>query len=549
MTDSNSFARRWQTATAEWLALAGFCFLFLFAGLGNFGLLGPDEPRYAQVAREMFERGDWVTPTLSGLPWLEKPVLYYWEAMASYSLFGVSDWAARLPGAFSATLMVFGVFLFFRRFRPGAQLDAALIVLASVAAVGFGRAASTDMPLASSFVLAMLAWFAWVETDSRRWLAVFYFFSAVGVLAKGPVAVFFAVVVIVIYALWMRVPGLIWRTLWLPGIVIFLATMLPWYVAVQLKNPEFFRVFFLEHNLARFSSNLYRHEQPFWYYIPVALAGWLPWTALVVSCLVSAVRWRGAKPAAAKHDLESSSGDTFEPLLAIWTLVPILFFSISHSKLPGYILPALPAGAMLLANRLWRMRNENAMLPQWLMLVHALVAAALILPALWMEPLLLRQPIPTILLMEGIGIAALTAPVIFLLLRRRGLGALRIATILPVAFLMLTILRSGGPWMDATSSARSVDTVLRQIDGKGLPVAIAGASRSTEYGLQFYRNHSIANYERGEIPAEEHLLVAKGKSSEEVKALLPGRRAVRVGVMGPQKLEFYWVQAADTASH
>lgn len=542
MTESNASPNRWQTAGAEWLALAGFCFLFLFAGLANFGLIGPDEPRYAQVAREMFSRGDWVTPTLGGQPWLEKPVLYYWEAMASYSVFGVSDWAARLPGAVSATLLVLGIFLFFRRFRPGGQLDAALIALTSVAFVGFGRAAATDMPLASCFGLAMLAWFAWVETDERRWLALFYFFSGAGVLAKGPVAVFFAVVVIGLYALWMRVPGLIWRTLWLPGIALFLLTMLPWYTAVQMRNPEFFRVFFLEHNLARFSSNLYRHEQPFWYYIPVALAGWLPWTALVATSLVTAVR------AVFRRDGDgdgTSTGDTFTPFLVVWTLVPIVFFSLSHSKLPGYILPAMPAGAMLLADRLWRMRRANTGLATWLMLLHALLAGALVAPALWMEPLLLRQPIPTALRIEGIAAAIAAALVIFLLLRSRGLGALRIATILPVAFVMLILLRTGGPLVDASNSARSVDATLRAMDAKGMPVALAGPSRSTEYGLQFYRNESIANYERGEMPGSEHLLVVKGKSADEVKALLPGRRAVRVGIIGPQKLEIYWVQAVQ----
>ncbi len=546
MAQASVSTRRWQTSIAEWLALAGFCFLFGFAGLGNFGLVGPDEPRYAQVAREMFEHQDWITPTLGGLPWLEKPVLYYWEAMTSYSLFGVSDWAARLPGAFSATLMVLGIFLFFRRFRPGVQLDAALIALASAAAVGFGRAAATDMPLASCFVLAMLAWFAWVETDERRWLLGFYFWSGAGVLAKGPVAVFFAVLIIVLYALWLRAPGLLWRTLWLPGIALFLLTAAPWYVAVQLKNPEFFRVFFLEHNLARFSSNLYRHQQPFWYYIPVALAGWLPWTALVVTALVGAVRGMAAKATAPG---QPSSGDMLAPFLLIWTLVPSLFFSLSQSKLPGYILPALPAGAMLLANWLWRMREEGLTLPRWLLLLHSLVAGALILPALWIEPLLLHQPIAPALRMQGIGIAAAVALLLFLMLARRGLGALRIATILPVAFLMLTLLRTGAPLIDATASARAVDVALRQVDGKGLPLAVFGPSRQTEYGLHFYRNHPVASYERGEIPAGEHLLVTREKSAADLQAILAGRRAVPVGDLRLQKLEFYWVQAAGQPVH
>ena len=109
------------------LLLAGFCLFLFFFGLSYFGLLGADEPRYAQVAREMLARHDWITPTLGGQPWLEKPALYYWQTMIAYSVFGVSDWAARLASAMDATLMVVAVYLFLRRFRPGFQLDGALM--------------------------------------------------------------------------------------------------------------------------------------------------------------------------------------------------------------------------------------------------------------------------------------------------------------------------------------------------------------------------------------------------------------------------------------
>src|SRR6202162_2201485 len=135
------------------LLLAVFCLFFFFFGLSHFGLLGADEPRYAQVAREMLARHDWVTPTLGGKPWLEKPALYYWQTMLAYSAFGVSDWAARLFSAVDATLMVLAVYLFLRRFRSGFPfigfpLDGALMTAAASGVIGFARAASTDMPLA-----------------------------------------------------------------------------------------------------------------------------------------------------------------------------------------------------------------------------------------------------------------------------------------------------------------------------------------------------------------------------------------------------------------
>src|SRR5215469_16591037 len=129
------------------LLLAGFCaFLFLY-GLGQFGLIGADEPRYAQVAREMLDRHDWITPTLGGHAWLEKPPLYYWQAMIVYRLFGVTDASARIPSAVDATLMVVAVYLFFRKFRSGVEVDAALITASLAGIIGYARAASMDMPL------------------------------------------------------------------------------------------------------------------------------------------------------------------------------------------------------------------------------------------------------------------------------------------------------------------------------------------------------------------------------------------------------------------
>jgi hypothetical protein len=184
----------------DWLLLAGFCGFLFFFGLAYFGLLGADEPRYAQVAREMLARHDWITPTLGGKPWLEKPALYYWQAMLAYSVFGVSDWAARLPSALDATLMVVAVYLFLRRFRPGFQLDGALMTASASGVIGFARAASTDMPLAATFTIAMLAWYAWYESAGKRYLAMSYIFLGLAMLAKGPVAPFLAAVIVIVFA-------------------------------------------------------------------------------------------------------------------------------------------------------------------------------------------------------------------------------------------------------------------------------------------------------------------------------------------------------------
>src|ERR1700690_3229195 len=130
------------------LLLLAFCGFFFFYGLGAFGLLGADEPRYAQVAHEMLDRSDWITPTLQGKPWLEKPALYYWQAMFLFRAAGVTDQAARLPAALDAALLIAVIYWFLRSFRTGSELDGALVTASCAGMIGFAHAAATDMPLA-----------------------------------------------------------------------------------------------------------------------------------------------------------------------------------------------------------------------------------------------------------------------------------------------------------------------------------------------------------------------------------------------------------------
>jgi 4-amino-4-deoxy-L-arabinose transferase-like glycosyltransferase len=314
------------------LLLAGFCAFLFFYGLAQFGLIGADEPRYAQVAHEMLERGDWITPTLGGRTWLEKPPLYYWQAMIAYKIFGVSDWAARLPSAFDATLLVLAVYFFLRRFRSGAELDGALIAASCAGIIGYARAASTDMSLAAAFSIGMLSWWAWRESKKQKYLLLFYAFIALGMLAKGPVALFLACTIILLYAIASRDSSFALTTFWSPGVLIFCAIALPWYAAAQLRNTNFLHEFIVEQNLGRFSHNLYHHTQPFWYYLPVTILALIPWTIFVLAAFVESIRkWR-AMPKPAGRSEQKDDGNLFA---CCWLIVPILFFSFSQSKLPG----------------------------------------------------------------------------------------------------------------------------------------------------------------------------------------------------------------------
>jgi 4-amino-4-deoxy-L-arabinose transferase-like glycosyltransferase len=231
-----------------------------------------------------------VTPYLYGKPWLEKPALYYWRAMFVFQDFGVHDWAARLPSATFAFIMVALIYLHMRRFRPGGHLDAALITVACAGIMGFARGASTDMQMAAPLAIGLLGWYAWYETDSKFWLFDIYFFTGVATLAKGPVAPFLALTIVAAFALLRREWSLLRRSFWWPGVLLYFAIVLPWFIAVQQQNPDFFRVFFLEHNLERFATDRYEHQQPFWYYLVVALLALMPWTVIAVRALIDGIR-------------------------------------------------------------------------------------------------------------------------------------------------------------------------------------------------------------------------------------------------------------------
>ena len=507
------------------------------------GLLGADEPRYAQVAREMLARRDWVTPTLWGKPWLEKPPLYYWTAELAYKAAGgVHDWAARLPSVVLAALMVFFIYFWARTFYRGMQLDAAAITAASAMVIGFSRGASTDMPLTATFTIAMLSWFAWHLQRRRVWLLAFYFFLALATLAKGPIAIFLAGVMIVVFAALRRDWKLLLETLWPAGLLLFLVVALPWYIAVQRANPEFFRVFILQHNLERYTSDLYRHGQPFWYYLPVGLLGLVPWTAFTIAAVADAIRdWR--------YSVEQPAGEEdLRTFLTIWLLFPILFFSFSQSKLPGYILPSIPAGTILLADFVRRRELDGEKPALWLVLVHAAISAALLIVAFIVPFKLLALPMPKTVLIVGVLLAACTLAFFTVTLLSQGYRVLRFATLVPVVIAFALVLRGTAPIIDALQSARPVQASLQVTALGQVPnIAVYDVPRGIEHGLGFYRNHFIANYGRNEIPDETHIVVAAAGAKAELEYRLPQRRVTRFGGWAPQKLDFYLIAAKPSA--
>ena len=352
------------------IALAALCLVMNFYGIGRLPFIGPDEPRYAEVAVEMYQSGDWISPRLGGHFWYEKPALTYWVSALGYQFFGVSEFAARLGIAIIASLSVLLLYFFGKRIRSArlGYLSATVLVTCGLWP-GFSRGATFDMPLAATIELTLISFFLWESKEpyaagSRQyaeegerstevkkyaayrllhtacyngWWWIFWFALGLATLSKGLVGIVLPLLVIAPYLLLTkRVRVLNNPPLLLGGLSIFMATAASWYGPMIARHgSDFINEFFIGHHYRRFVSNDYRHPQPFYFFIFVAIAGCFPWC-----CYLAGGAWQSIK--------QLRSLDRVRIFLWLWVLAPIVFFSFSGSKLPGYILPVFPPMALLI---------------------------------------------------------------------------------------------------------------------------------------------------------------------------------------------------------
>ena len=369
-------------ARIGWAALiCATLYVCYFSHLGAIGFVGPDEPRYVWIARDMAETGDWVTPRLYGNPWFEKPPLYYWGAAICFKLFGVSEAAARLPSAISALLATLALaWLAWRIYGSEAARWLLLLLPTTVGMIGFSHAAATDMPFSAMLTIAMVCAAVIVGLLPERyrlhgtqhamsapgdgnvarqpWVALILFgvFLGLAVLAKGPAAIILCGGAVFFWALFMKRWREALRLLHPAAIIAFCATALPWYILCARRNPDFFRIFIIEHNFKRFLTPEFQHIQPFWFYVPISFIALLPWTAgFLILAKDAPRRWR-----------ESSWRDSTGLFLVCWILVPIIFFSISKSKLPGYVLPAIPPLGLLVTRTFFLRLHKTLSGNRWI---------------------------------------------------------------------------------------------------------------------------------------------------------------------------------------
>ncbi len=453
------------------IALAALCYVLLFHQLGGVGLMGPDEPRYAAVARAMYETGDYITPRLWGDPWFEKPVLMYWLAAIGYALFGVGETGARFPSVLGATLSVFFIYWCGRRlFSRGTGFAAALILVSSLGFLALGRAASMDMPLTASLTAALVFFLLGYESEegSRRWY--FYGFYAAlgfGVLAKGPIAILLPALTLVLFLLW-RGGRHEWKQWHLEGVLVTILVAAPWYIAVTWANGwEFVRVFILDHNLQRFATDTYGHDRPFYFFVPVLPLMMFPWTFL----LIPALRRRFRKN---------------EQLILMWALVPFVFFSLSGSKLPAYILPMAPPIALLCARELC---SETSRLFKLAVVLQALLVVAVgVTFGFFGEAINVDFAIAPIALVSAALVLAGALVAIGMLLPPAVLGGFNVVTI---GILVFAITNAFYPRADTLETMRPWTGKLERFVSESQEVILYKPDRWMEYGLQFYRNNRI----------------------------------------------------------
>ena len=365
------------------ILLALLAIFITFDDLNGRKLANPDEGRYSEISREMAASGDFVTPRLNGLKYFEKPPLQYWATAISFTLFGENEFAARLYTALCGLGCILLVAYTGKRvFDEETGMLAGLVMLSAPYFVAMSEVVTLDMGVTFWLTLAvsslLISQHSSVEFSRRRWLWLAWTGMAAAVLSKGLIGIVFPAAAVFLYCIFQRNFRLLWKLEWVVGPLVFLAITVPWFALVSHQNPEFPQFFFIHEHVERFLSTVHRREQPWWFFFPILLAGFLPWAIALIPAFVQG--WR-RPPHLCR---ESGASGTFAPhkFVLIYSIFILLFFSRSGSKLAGYILPMFPVLALVISTYI---RAAEPKRLAWLVL-PVLPLALLGAYAAWLAP-------------------------------------------------------------------------------------------------------------------------------------------------------------------
>ena len=445
----------------------------------------------------MAEGQDWVTPRLNGEPWLEKPILFYWAAASGYRLFGDSELAPRLPSAISALLTALALgWMGWRLYGTTTAAVVLIVFPTTLSTFAFARGATTDMLFTALLALTMMAAARLVVEPGNRprlWQVAFGAALGLAVLAKGPAGILLTVGSLAFWGVasrrMSRLTALARPLVWLS----FGVVALPWYVISAIRTPEFVDVFLISHNLGRFLTPVFRHEQPFWFFGPILVLGLAPWSAFLFPGIRQAWIRRQTGELATSPSL----------YVACWALFPVLFFSLSSSKLPGYVLPAIPAAALLLAKTIADFLDCRDKDARWPLLGTAVVfaglAAAFAIPeaAIAGVPGLPLDTLRPLALVVGLASLAVAASAFW---RRESLAVATVALAFATAIAYLNAAML--PHLDPLLSPRALARHLQE-NGAADSVSSYRLHRAWDFGLDYYLKRDLPEWAPGEavLPA------------------------------------------------
>ncbi len=541
------------------LVVVGVCGLLFFMNLGGYPLFDVDEPRYAQAAREMLQRSDWVTPYFNWQLRFDKPPFHYWAIATAYQWFGITEFSARVVSALAATFMALGVYITGAtsgvsphwKHNRNLGLLGAVLFATSVEVIALAHMSITDMHLALWITLTTLALWG-VAAKNTKWWVVAGAFAALGMLTKGPVAIVLPGGVLVLYAVVTQQLRRVLINRWFAlALVIAVIPFALWCWAAYQANGQIFLDALYHHNVSRFSGGVAYHPEPWWYFVPVVLVGFLPWVGLIpmgIATMLSTDFWQTLTSTRLAGRIPANAGEPVPVTPAhitlfagLWALLVFIFFTVAKTKLLTYILPMFPALGLWLAGVLVFFTPAQArhQTMAWLwgsMATVVALALGILLPLLpqWLPPealFLVTDPIhkllATVLLLGLVGatmVAFLQARAGQSLLPTRQPALGNEDTPWPyasVAVIVATmVLVTGGAMFSAVPAANG----LTQGDMMNF-VTIAGDTPVASYeitrpSLTYYTNRAIPSLARGDKHAMSEYLAGQPKAYIITKARL-----------------------------
>ena len=507
----------------KWLWLLALIAPIWFGALDYRPLAEPDEGRYAEIPREMVVSGDFVTPRLNGIKYFEKPPLQYWMTAASYKSFGVNEWTARLWPALTGFLGALLVWWVTRRWMgEKAAAIAALFVLSSPYYAFFSQVLSLDIGV-TFFISAGMLLFVRAQCSpdhsfrQRAAMLMAWASLALAVLSKGLIGIVLPALVVAVYAVVERNIAVLRRMYWLPGLAVFSIIVLPWFILVSQRNPEFPEFFFIHEHFARYTSDVHHKVEPFWYFLPILLVGVLPWTWLAIEGAREG--WRKAAP---------SSGLRVDRFLILWAICTVGFFSVSSSKLPGYVLPAVAPLAILAAQRAMDLSARGILvrvIPGTVLLGVLVFAGSELMELAQEKSLALTyyEHYARWIEISAIAILAVAAMVALIGPRTRTLGILCVTILLATQACVMGF--------DSLSPLRSAYSAAQTVRSHWQPDTIVFGVGRYDHGLPFYLGKTVSLAEVGGelnfgIQQEPFRMYATPEAFDEAWKLAPSAIAV-----------------------